>query len=314
MKYMIFAVMILFTLAACSKESMDQQVNSDQIENTPAVETKASYVIEYVSFAEGISDYSMDKGTFSKRMKDENYIRKVYGEMFEVYTIKELKALLTKQLHDFDKRFLIKIPEVEAPIEQIDTILYDIIHENSMIAGTLLLTDFTYENIKDATYLSFENLFTVNAIEMAAIQPKIEEILQSLQLEEKNDIDKLERIHQYILDHMIYKEGETVLKDHSPYGFFINGEGVCQAYAMALHMMLEAVGIESLYVVGDIAGTEDDDVLHAWNLVKIDDIWRHVDPTFNDDGEPTRFFMKTDFEMGFTHVWDQTKYPAASSI
>ena len=60
----------------------------------------------------------------------------------------------------------------------------------------------------------------------------------------------------------------AVLKEH---------KGVCQGYALLALKMLRELGIETLYVVGEVNTGP-----HAWNLVKVDGEWYHLDTTWND--------------------------------
>lgn len=72
--------------------------------------------------------------------------------------------------------------------------------------------------------------------------------------------------------------------------------------------------MENLYVSGNV-GEE----LHAWNLVKLDGEWYHLDTTWNDPiytgifkwlGEQTYdYFLISDKKMKKDHEWDYELYP-----
>lgn len=47
---------------------------------------------------------------------------------------------------------------------------------------------------------------------------------------------------------------------------------------------------------------------HAWNLVKIDGNWYHVDTTW-EDGNPGKYVSLTDDEMRKDHKWEQGGLP-----
>lgn len=88
-------------------------------------------------------------------------------------------------------------------------------------------------------------------------------------------------------------------------GVLLHGMGVCQSYALAYEMLLRAVGIESIYITGE-AGTGSDTESHAWNLVKINGKWYHVDCTWDDPigGSETRiYFGLTDELISRDHTW-----------
>ena len=73
------------------------------------------------------------------------------------------------------------------------------------------------------------------------------------------------------------------------------------------------MGIKSLVV-------SEPKINHAWNMVKIDGEYYHVDVTWNDP-VPDRqgrvlhtYFNTSDRKMlQGKHVWDQSKYPACTS-
>lgn len=63
---------------------------------------------------------------------------------------------------------------------------------------------------------------------------------------------------------------------HSIYGCFVSKSAVCDGLSKALQIVLDKVGIESILVTGNLQNQA-----HAWNLVKLDDSWYHVDITSN---------------------------------
>ncbi|MCD7841082.1 MAG: S-layer homology domain-containing protein [Lachnospiraceae bacterium] len=80
---------------------------------------------------------------------------------------------------------------------------------------------------------------------------------------------------------------------HSVFGFFQNGEIVCDGYsAVFLYVMLRA-GIPCVEVTGSTAGA-DGKINHAWNKVKIDGAWYNIDICWADTGYPTRYDLKSD--------------------
>ena len=109
------------------------------------------------------------------------------------------------------------------------------------------------------------------------------------------EFDKILYLHDYLVQNYCYdyeglnneKEnrekkarGETPDKRNAyrdAYHFFTERTGVCQAYALALMATARAAGLECLPVVSE-------PIQHAWNLVKIDGAWYHIDVTWDDPG------------------------------
>ena len=136
---------------------------------------------------------------------------------------------------------------------------------------------------------------------------------------EMSDYDKTLIIHNYIVnsskyDDRLFKNGVVPPESYSSYGVLSLGVGVCESYAKAMKYLMDGVGIESTLVIGESKGEN-----HAWNLVKIEDEYYHIDPTWNDpitsDGSDVlryNYFNLDDFEMSKTHSWNKENYPPAN--
>ena len=109
-------------------------------------------------------------------------------------------------------------------------------------------------------------------------------------------------LHDWLISNADYDTTDTYFYAD---GVLLHGAGVCQSYALAYEMLLRAVGVESLYVTGDaIIGSDTES--HAWNLVKLNGKWCHVDCTWDDPigGEETRvYFGLTDELISKDHLW-----------
>lgn len=110
-----------------------------------------------------------------------------------------------------------------------------------------------------------------------------------------------------------YEKGTIPTSSYNVDGILLKGVGVCEGYAQTFKMLLEKVGIESILV-------SEPRINHAWNIVKIDGEYFHVDVTWNDP-VPDRqgrvlhtYFNTSDRKMlQGKHVWDQAKYPSCTS-
>lgn len=89
-----------------------------------------------------------------------------------------------------------------------------------------------------------------------------------------SDFDKLLYLHDYFVLNYSYDKTLTI---RDAYTFFAQKTGVCQAYMLALIAAAERLGIETIPVTSD-------EMKHAWNMVKLDGEWYHVDLTWDDGG------------------------------
>lgn len=108
---------------------------------------------------------------------------------------------------------------------------------------------------------------------MAAYEKYVQTIAASAPAD-GNDFDKLLYLHDYFVREYSYDYSYTI---RDAYTFFEQKTGVCQAYMLALIAVAGELGIESIPVTSNRMN-------HAWNLVKLDGNWYHVDITWDDTG------------------------------
>jgi len=115
--------------------------------------------------------------------------------------------------------------------------------------------------------------------------------------------EKVRAVHDWIVRNTAY-DLEGYRRDDirsvyfRPTGVIDHGMAVCQGYADATKLLLDALGIETLVV-------HNDD--HAWNMVKLEGIWYHLDVTW-DDPVPDRpgrvryeYFLISEARIGRDH-------------
>lgn len=71
----------------------------------------------------------------------------------------------------------------------------------------------------------------------------------------------------------------------SIYGVFVNKKAVCAGYAKAFQYLLNKCGIECTYVTSDT---------HAWNLIKLEGDYYHIDVTWGDGSDTKKSKNRTD--------------------
>lgn len=97
----------------------------------------------------------------------------------------------------------------------------------------------------------------------------------------KNDFDKQLLLHDAIIKDIDYYDfGENInnIPDeyHNIYSAIVKKSAVCDGLTKSMQIVLDKVGIESLLITGVL-----DQVPHAWNMVKINEDWYHMDLTSN---------------------------------
>lgn len=193
-----------------------------------------------------------------------------------------------------------------------------------------ILDSVVYENPKIMYYNGAEyrlGKLTINYSkpkeEIKDHQNEIEKIRDNFITEyisdEMTDYDKVLTTHDYIVNNCRYDtkvlEGKPLPPEsYTAYGVLKLGLGVCEGYAKAMKFLLDGIGIESMIVIGQSKGEN-----HAWNLVKLDDEYYHIDATWNDpitdDGRDIiryNFFNLNDQEISRTHSWIRENYLSAN--
>ena len=111
------------------------------------------------------------------------------------------------------------------------------------------------------------------------------------------DFAKLLYVHDHFVQNYSYDKvglaNNNAIRD--AYSFFKYKTGVCQAYMLAMIAVCDDLGIESIPVTSA-------PMKHAWNMVKLNGAWYHVDVTWDDvDGYPSytsyRYFLQSDAGM-----------------
>lgn len=145
------------------------------------------------------------------------------------------------------------------------------------------------------------------------IQARVDQVVAEMPVG-LNDFEKVKYINDYVVLNTAYNL-ESQASPYTPYSILFNGEGVCEGYALTTLLLLEAAGVEARYISGE-AGT----ALHAWNLVKLDGSWYHLDTTWNDP-VPNRpgevrydYFLVSDATLQKDHTWEIGDYPLTAMV
>lgn len=143
-----------------------------------------------------------------------------------------------------------------------------------------------------------------------------------------SDLEKELALHDYLVFNTVY-DYENYLADtvpdesHEPYGVLVKKVAVCDGFARTMQILLNMVGIENEFVHGDSDG-EKGWIGHAWNIVKIDGEYFHLDVTFdNIDKDNTKiendsithtYFNISDKQIAIDHRWEKALILPAMSI
>lgn len=136
------------------------------------------------------------------------------------------------------------------------------------------------------------------------------------------EIEKERYIHDFVLDTVTYDSSyfdKDLERDNYPrvydtFGALVNGKAVCEGYTRLFQYLCYQTGINSVFINGE---SKSDG--HAWNAVKLNNEWYHIDTTWDDGhtgGIPLyTYFNLTEKEITADHTIDSSvlKVPKATA-
>lgn len=147
-----------------------------------------------------------------------------------------------------------------------------------------------------------------SATEMKYVDQQVKAILSKIIKPEMNNHEQVKAIHDYLVLNLGY---DTTLISNSPYTALTEGITACNGYAMLAYKMLKELGFEVRLISGVASSQAYNPQNHAWNLVKLDGKWYHLDVTWDDPvpDEAGRIFydyyLLSDKEISKNHSWKQ---------
>lgn len=126
--------------------------------------------------------------------------------------------------------------------------------------------------------------------------PKIEEKAKEIINEVKTDDDfeTIKNLHDYIVLNTKYDE-ESVANQNIRSVLLFN-ESVCAGYAQAFQYVSNMMGYECYSITGKVV-PYDDESLHKWNIIRLNDNWYWIDTTWDEvyDGNGKEIGVSNDY-------------------
>lgn len=170
--------------------------------------------------------------------------------------------------------------------------------------------------------VTIKNSYYESAEEMKYVDQKVKSILTNIIKPTMNDHEKVKAVHDYLVQNLAY---DTQLVNNSPYPALTKGITACNGYAMLVYKMLKELGIDVRLISGTASSQAFNTQNHAWNLVKLDGNWYHLDATWDDPVPDEKgrilydYYLLTDKEISKNHSWknggvngEEKPYPAST--
>ena len=191
---------------------------------------------------------------------------------------REIYKKLYFGMQNFEKKISLKGTE-----NIVREIYYMIIKDNPMMFF-VHPSKLTY--FKIGNYVWIEPIYVYRKEEANQIMNEINIKLKPLEKKLKTINTKLERerfIHKYLLENVRYKYNcsEDDFECHTIVGSFLYKQAVCDGISKAFKQLCDLARINCNVVFGDSWNEYEKPQKHAWNMVKIDKDWYHIDVTWN---------------------------------
>lgn len=171
------------------------------------------------------------------------------------------------------------VTQLDLPVVDSNTVM--IVGENTPPHQTILAEDLLNFRLRGTAFVPGGDVAAVTAKE------RVDEAVAEVIRPGMTDYEKALALHDWLTANAQYDATRCGPDTYEPEGVLLRGAGVCQSYALAYGMLLDAVGIPNVLEYGDD---------HVWNMVCLDGNWVHVDVTWDDPlsaGQGSRLESKT---------------------
>lgn len=234
----------------------------------------------------------------------------VYANTEEATNIYDLEKLILNQLNLTSNNFEIIY---KGSIEDINNTLNNILKKDSYLRSTITSVKWTTNSTTKGIYkINIESNHISSLLERKEADKKIDTIISNIIKPYMNDHEKVKAVHDYIVLNGEYDRSNSYYSD---YDLLTHGKSVCNGYALLTYKMLNKLNIPVRFVFGT-----SNSIPHVWNMVKLDNLWFHLDTTWDDplpnkkDSVSYNYYLLTDLEILSDHIIEESLYLPIANI
>lgn len=249
----------------------------------------------------------------------------------EAENYSEYCNIVKQAINNYDSSIVIKIKGFDKKAYDVDS-MNDILKANELETLNSNVKEYIitkYDTFNTYLKIDFKYVDSVEELKRKEklVNEKVQEIVKNTITNEMGEYEKEKALYDYLVNNCEY-DMDTLNsgvwdKNNDEYSALINGLSMCKGYAQAMNRLLKAVNIESKIVIGDIIDKEEPDkekLGHAWNIVKINGKYYHIDATWDStythmyNEASDYFFNLSDEEIESTRTWERKSYPVCNTL
>ena len=199
-----------------------------------------------------------------------------------------------------------------------DECLYEDLSQRSVINSETAHAIFNKENNTERSFEEVEHISIDDMLKMLGVvfgkSLNSSHELTSNEMQTATDIvaeiitpsmsqyQKILTLHDYVANAAKYGyPNENAEAAYTASGVFIYSTAVCNGYARAFEALMKAAGLEVMLI-------SSSEMRHAWNLVKLNDRWYHVDVTWDDDDVTPDISVRYDWFLMPDNIMEKDHY------
>lgn len=232
--------------------------------------------------------------------------------------IAELKQIVYPQIRQLKTEFTVpyagNTSNLSADIKQM---MKDIVWEEPYAGGAVDAWEVRSKKQGGTLQLTYYITYLSTPQKEKVVDAEVKKIAKQIFTAGMSDFQKVKAVNDYIVLNTEYSYN-TKGSPYMVHTLLTEGKAVCQAYALLAYRLLQEIGMDVYYVTG-MAGGE----YHAWNMVKVDGKWYHLDTTWNDpvfkDGDRRKgsyirykYFLVPDSVISKDHQISSHGFPKAT--
>ena len=266
----------------------------------PAEKVETSYTYVNPLYADIISEEDIENEVSGEK----NHSTLFSGTPVYVETVEEAAEILKPQLADRKAQAVVHIRMGAYNAEEAKARAAEIFHKalehtGDPIYGDYLkwhhggydahISGYTYEDYCELT-VTYNMVYYTTAAQEAELDAEVDRILESLDIEGKNDYLKVKAIYDYICANVTYDNtnlnNNAYTLKFSAYAAAINKTAVCQGYALLFYRLSLEEGIDARLIAGLGDGGN-----HGWNIVKLGNYYYNLDSTWDAGQSEYDYFL-----------------------